>query len=272
VARGSLSLPVDEGANVARVSRGTLGLALAVVLAACRGETPAPAEIPTRTPPALRASLLAARQQRGGDAYRFDRAPSGRAAGRNEAQRIEVALAEGALEVTGVGDDGAPAVTRVGVPWRAGLRWTALGRGSNLAPVARPDGEAERVANRASYRRAADGSEEQYVNGPLGVEQTFVLTTPPEGRGGEALTVEVSASGDLAPVLMEGGAGVALRDAHGATVARYTDLSAFDADGWSGARGSRSRAAPSGCGSTTRGRGTRCASIRSCGPRTSSSS
>jgi MYXO-CTERM domain-containing protein len=217
------------------VSRVVLGLALAVVLAGCdadadigRGEAPsagpAPAAASTsgkaRMPAALRASYLAARQRDGGEAYRFERAPGRGAAGRNAAHRLDVALVEGVLGLSRRGGDA----------WHLGLGWTGLGRGSTIATVARPETEADVAGNRATYRRA-DGSEEQYVNGPLGVEQGFVLPAAPAGAGGEALTVEVTLEGDLAPVLMEGGAGVALRDARGATVARYTDLAAFDAGG-----------------------------------------
>src|SRR5580700_2252616 len=149
-----------------------LALAMAVVLVGCGTDTyggaspgagPAPAEVggrsrAARMPPALRASYVAARQRDGGEAYRFERGSSGGAYGRNEAHRVEVALEEGALRVTGAGGDG----------WHMGLRWTGIGRGSRVAPVARPDGEAYVVENRGSYRRA-DGSEEEYVNGPLGV-------------------------------------------------------------------------------------------------------
>jgi MYXO-CTERM domain-containing protein len=171
-------------------------------------------------PPALRASYVAARQRDGGEAYRFERGSSGGASGRNEAHRVAVALEEGALHVMRAGGDG----------WHMGLRWTGLGRGARVAAVARPEGGAEVVENRGSYRRA-DGSEEQYVNGPHGVEQGFVLAAQPAGRGGGAVSVEVTVEGDLAPVLVEGGEGVALHDKYGATVARYTDLAAFDADG-----------------------------------------
>jgi MYXO-CTERM domain-containing protein len=110
------------------------------------------------------------------------------------------------------------------------LRWTGLGRGSAIAAVTRPDRAAEVDGNHAVYRRA-DGSEEQYVNGPLGLEQTFVIATPPAGAAGEPLAIELTAAGGLAPALIAPGEGVALRDAHGATVARYTGLAAFDADG-----------------------------------------
>jgi MYXO-CTERM domain-containing protein len=212
-----------------RASSVMLGLVLAVVLAGCGADTdtpfaaPAPAEISTsratQMPTALRASYLAARQDGGGEAYRFERALSGRAAGHNAACEIDVALADGAL-----------GVTRAGGSFHAALRWTGLGRGSQIVPVARPETEADVAGNRATYRRA-DGSEEQYVNGPLGVEQGFVLSVAPARAGGEALTVEVTVSGELAPVLAPGGTGVALRDVRGATMARYTDLAAFDADG-----------------------------------------
>src|SRR5580700_10145351 len=171
-----------------------LALAMAVVLVGCGTDTyggaspgagPAPAEVggrsrAARMPPALRASYVAARQRDGGEAYRFERGSSGGASGRNEAHRVAVAREEGALHVRGAGGDG----------WHMGLRWTGLGRGARVAAVGRPVGEAEVVENRGSYRRA-DGSKEQYVNGPRGVEQGFVLAAPP-GGGEEALAIEVA--------------------------------------------------------------------------------
>jgi MYXO-CTERM domain-containing protein len=205
---------------------------LAVVLLGCGVDIsgserpfagPASAELSTsgatQIPSALKASYIAARQWDGREPYRFEPSPSGGATGRNEAHRVDVALRDGAIDMTSASDDA----------WHLGLRWTGFGRGSKVAPVGRPVGEAEVVENRASYRRA-DGSEERYESGPLGVEQSFVLAAPPAGANGEALTVEVKVEGDVAPVLVTGGAGLALRDANGATVARYTDLAAFDAD------------------------------------------
>ena len=46
---------------------------------------------------------------------------------------------------------------------------------------------------------ARGGNEEWYVNGPRGIEQGFVIAAPPDGARDEALAIEVSVEGDLAP-------------------------------------------------------------------------
>jgi hypothetical protein len=155
-------------------------------------------------PAALRARYLAAREE-GGKGYRFERGAFGGARGRNEAQSFDVALSDGALGVSGRG-------------WHAGLRWTGVGRGSQMAAVERPEGGAEVVGRRAVYRRG-DGSEESYENGPLGVEQEFILARRPAGANDEAVAVEVTIEGDLTPEL-SGCGRIDLQDEQGATVAR----------------------------------------------------
>ena len=214
---------------IMRVSRVTLGLALAVILTGCGvdaggGKPPgarsgfdvgqgahagsAPGELP-RGP--------AARRRRG---VPLRRAPLRRRGGPQRRARLEVALGGGALDVTragaslsrGAAVDGA----RAGLAGRAGGEAGRRGRGGRepreLPARGRERGGVRQRAARASSKGSSSPS-------------------PPAGASGEALAVEVSVEGDLAPVLVEGGAGVALRDARGATVARYTDLAAFDADG-----------------------------------------
>lgn len=77
----------------------------------------------------------------------------------NAAHALAVELADGALRVR----------PQVGNRWEIELRWTGVGRGAeSTAPASAEWGEARLEGNRASYRRA-DGSEEWYVNGPLGI-------------------------------------------------------------------------------------------------------
>src|SRR6185437_7172984 len=108
--------------------------------------------------------------------------------------------------------------------------WTGLGRGTRMGPAPAVEGEARIEGARGSFGRTG-GNEEWYVNGPKGVEQGFTIASPPEGARDEALVIELAVEGDLAPARDEDGEGVTLRDARGATAARYTDLSAVGADG-----------------------------------------
>jgi FG-GAP repeat len=172
-----------------------------------------------KLPAGLRVAIHNARQADVGLAYRFGAATSGVVAARNAIHHVDVALARGELDVTAA--DGAG--------WHLGLRWTGIGRGSAVAAVQAPVGEPSVADSRGSYVRA-DGSEEWYENGPQGVEQGFNLTARPAGDPGEAVAIEVSATGDLTPAL-DGAEGVSLRDAQGVTQARYTDLTAVDAGG-----------------------------------------
>jgi len=236
-----------ERDSAARWASGlTLAAVVAVVLMACGADTwsnagaggaaPSPApqgNAPGRTPaigaasapvaPALRASFIAARQKEGGPEYRFQRATAGAATGKNTAQQIDVALADGALGVNRSGNE-------ISAGWHLGLRWSGLGRGASVAAVAGPSAAAGVTDNRGTYLRA-DGSEEWYVSGPLGVEQGFVLPAAPGGAHDQALALEVSVDGDLSPALASDGSNVDLRDARGTTVAHYTDLEAVDASG-----------------------------------------
>jgi MYXO-CTERM domain-containing protein len=213
----------------------TLCLVVAAVIMACGADSksntgasspaPVPSAVvaPSGTPAALRASYLAARQKEGGSAYDFEAAASGGATGRNSTHQLEVGVAGGATSVTRTTDATSPA-------WHLGLQWTGLGRGSEIAPVPQPKSAAAVAGNRATYVRE-DDSQEWYENGPLGVEQGFVLPAPPAGPRSEALAIEVSVAGDLAPALASGASKVDLRNASGKAVAHYTDLVAFDATG-----------------------------------------
>ena len=157
----------------------------------------------------------------GAEAYRFARSSPAARRAATTAHGLEVALGgRGARRhpdrrrrlSRGAAVDGA----RAGVEGRAGGEAGRRGRGGR-EPRELPARGRERGGVR---QRAARG----------GARVRPRRRRRPE-TSGEALAVEVSVEGDLAPVLVEGGAGVALRDAHGATVARYTDLAAFDADG-----------------------------------------
>jgi hypothetical protein len=84
-------------------------------------------------------------------------------------------------------------------------------------------------SNRVEYRR--DGVTEWYENGPLGLEQGFMLAHPPGIANGQTLTVELALRGDLVAALDPGGKGLELRGKDGKAVLRYTGVAARDATG-----------------------------------------
>jgi nucleoside-specific outer membrane channel protein Tsx len=110
----------------------------------------------------------------------------------------------------------------------------ALHRVKAVAPWAK--------ANRVEYRR--DGVTEWYENGPLGLEQGFMLAHPPGKANGQPLTVELALRGDLVASPEPGGRALELRGKDGKAALRYTGLKARDATGrelrsWLEVRGER---------------------------------
>ena len=106
-----------------------------------------------------------------------------------------------------------------------GLRLSAMGYGRSLWRVAAVAPEAR--GNRVSYGRAQ--VTEWYANGPLGLEQGFVVVRPPAGATGP-LTLSMALSGDLRASLAGSGRALTLERA-GHPVLAYGDLAAFDARG-----------------------------------------
>ncbi len=114
---------------------------------------------------------------------------------------------------------------------RTVMRLSAYGYATTLRPL-RPAAPQVR-ANRVSYTYGS--LEEQFANGPLGLEQSFELAArPTAGRG--PLTFSVSLSGNLHPRLHDGslwlhGDGISLRygglvatDAHGRVLRSWLEL------------------------------------------------
>ena len=101
----------------------------------------------------------------------------------------------------------------------------SVGYGRSLQPVAKaaPTKRATTVA----YRR--DSLTEWYANGPLGLEQGFTLEAPPDGAKRAPLTLALSLSGDLRPLLDPAARSLSFV---GSTL-RYTGLAAFDSRGHS---------------------------------------
>jgi uncharacterized protein (DUF2345 family) len=116
-------------------------------------------------------------------------------------------------------------------PSRWSLRLEGWGYGGKLQPVEPAAPRAE--GNRVEYRHGA--TTEWYVNGPFGLQQGFTLETPPATeRSGlrEALTLQLTQSGDLDLTLDEDRRGLTLaRAGGGPAVLRYRGLSAYDAAG-----------------------------------------
>ena len=106
-----------------------------------------------------------------------------------------------------------------------GLRLVGVGLGGSLSAV----GPVVPVArgNRVSFVRR--GVREWYANGPLGLEQGFVVARP-VGGGGGVLRLSMALSGDLRASLSAGGGGLLFARA-GRGVLAYRDLVAVDARG-----------------------------------------
>jgi hypothetical protein len=125
-------------------------------------------------------------------------------------------------------------VTVASGPARIAMVLSSYGYAGALRPLATP---APRVsANRVSY--AYGPLEQRFANGPLGLEQSFELTSAPKaGRRAGPLTFSLALSGNLHPRLQDGsvllgGHGVLLRygglfvtDAHGRALHSWLQLS-----------------------------------------------
>ena len=82
-------------------------------------------------------------------------------------------------------------------------------------------------ANRIEYRRGS--LTEWYVNGPVGLEQGFTITQPPDRGNGQPLTVELSLSGNVIGAVDENRKGLSLTSADGNQELRYSQLTVRDA-------------------------------------------
>jgi len=108
-----------------------------------------------------------------------------------------------------------------GYPGSLRLALAAVGRDGQFAAA----GAVRPAAAAGEIRYSREGLAEWYRNGPLGLEQGFILAAPAAGQGHGPLTLRLHVSGDLAPRL----AGAALLlGSHGL---RYAGLYASDALG-----------------------------------------
>jgi len=115
-------------------------------------------------------------------------------------------------------------LTLGGESW--GLTLTGLGRGDAIAPLS----AAEPTAHGSELRYSRGLLTEWYLNSAWGLEQGFTLHTPPAGNPAEGLTLVMALNGSLRAVLQDD-ATLRLTNAAGATLGRYTGLTAFDANG-----------------------------------------
>jgi hypothetical protein len=161
--------------------------------------------------PAARASISAALGAES-PAYRFS-ASRGSFEASNGAQHLGIVAGRSGV-----------LVRSRGVELRLSL--SAVGYGGRLSAVGAIQPKAH--ANRVTY--AHEGIGESYVNGPLGLEQSFTIEHAPAGAASEPLTLAVAVSGDARASLAADAQSVTFLGAQGASL-RYGRLSVKDASG-----------------------------------------
>jgi hypothetical protein len=109
---------------------------------------------------------------------------------------------------------------------QADLSLRAIGYGSALQPIGSVNPSAS--ANRVTYRHA--GLTEWYRNGPLGLEQGFMISKAPSEHPTGALTLQMALSGNVHASPAAGGQGITLSRSGGPSL-RYGGLTATDAGG-----------------------------------------
>ncbi len=120
-------------------------------------------------------------------------------------------------------DAAGPLVEIAGETW--GLALTGWGREGEITPV--PTVAPVADGPRLTYRRGP--LIEWYLNTTWGLEQGFTLSSPPK-RGEGKLVLEMITRGSLR-AKQDGDTSLLLVDAEGQTVARYTGLHVYDAQG-----------------------------------------
>ena len=143
-----------------------------------------------------------------------------------------VQAADGGFSATNPHQNLAARFAPGGVEVRHGRsRWamTLLGWGYGDAIAKLDAATPQASSNRVEYRH--DSLTEWYVNGPIGIEQGFTLNQAPGKSNGRPLTIALTLSGDLTPVVDSGKTGLLLSNRQKHAVLRYTGLRAYDADG-----------------------------------------
>jgi len=111
-----------------------------------------------------------------------------------------------------------------------GVDLTLSSYGCAMAPTRPEPVVPVALGNRVEYHRP--GLREWYANGPLGLEQGFVVDAPAhQASCGEKLVLRLGLSGSLRPSLSADHSYLDLRSESGQPVLRYQDLYAHDATG-----------------------------------------
>ena len=206
---------VARGQRLALALVCALGVALSVLAAMAGDLGPSPARAAAGQgwqgiPSPARAAVSAAL---GGEDPEFAvRSSEGALVGYDQGHRLEFRVQRDRLAIS----SGAA---------RLDLSFLGVGRGRRVvaAPVARPTWSGNRVVfDRGAVR-------EWYVNGPLGVEQGFTLTTRPAGAYPASVRLALRLSGNVR-VSLAGHTGLTLTGPDGASL-RYSGLSVTDARG-----------------------------------------
>lgn len=177
------------------------------------------------SPAGRRAAAILAAQQRGGAAFAFELLDPGAVArAANPAQRTRLALDEGALVVE---------PRSMTAAWTLRLHYAGSGCRDRSRPTA-PNARALGIDGSRASCTFADGVRQWLLNGPLGIEQGFVVERPARAvgpPGDRPLRLTIRVGGSLVPELGRGGSFVGLRDAAGLPVLQYGELFAYDAAG-----------------------------------------
>src|SRR5262249_27152363 len=173
----------------------------------------------TAMPEDLRAAYIAAAIAGAAESYAAIAIPPGRILTENPAQRFITTL-----------DPSGVVVSSDEQPWSVSMRTAGLGCEGAVSGLSEVEPEAE--GNRIRYRHA--GLTAWYLNGPLGLEQGFVVAQAPPCIGPKVVAIELG--GDLHAELDDAdgdGRGEALRwlDAEGRAALGYADLFVTDAQG-----------------------------------------
>jgi len=177
----------------------------------------------------VRSAAIYATQRQASADYDFARDDEGRGVTHNVAQGLESLLTAEGMHI---GPDDPECTAGDGAPpdcWSVVFRLAALRRGAERTALAAVAAEPVLDGNRGTLEHSPT-VDEWYLNGPLGLEQGFVVAEPSGGADGHGgLVIEIEVSGDVAPVQLVEGGPVALRTATGQTALHYTDLFARDA-------------------------------------------
>lgn len=169
--------------------------------------------------PALRAAYIRTRQLDANAAFEVHRTSSGYEA-KNPEAKLEMRYRADRVFLE------REAETQEQSSHEASIRFSAYGRAGAWTEAPRIQA-VEVKHNLVAYDRGH--ITEQYLNGPLGLEQFFTIAERPAGSGEVELVLELE--GDLSPALADNGRYVELRDANDRGVMEISELFIEDATG-----------------------------------------